>query len=141
MARILLIDDDISVRTILRLTLTHFGHTVTEAVNGREGLKLFVGSGGHAHDLVLTDIVMPEQDGLGFLIELRKQRSPVKIIAMSAGGRIGAADYLQNARLLGAQRVLTKPFSQAVLLATIGELLPPDAAPAIRPCWSTAPVA
>lgn len=130
MARILLIDDDRSVRTILRLTLVHFGHAVTEAANGREGLALFVDTGSGAHDLVITDIVMPEHDGLEFLIELRKRRNVTKVIAMSGGGRMSAADYLHNARLLGANRVLAKPFSNEVLLAAIGELLPPGAGPA-----------
>ena len=129
MARILLIDDDHAVRTILRLTLIHYGHAVTEAANGREGLAVFVSSGGGAHDLVITDIIMPEQDGLEFLIELRKRHGETKVIAMSGGGRMSAEDYLHNAQLLGASRVLAKPFSNELLLAAIGELLPPRAGP------------
>src|SRR5471030_3027511 len=89
MARILLIDDDDSVRTMLRQTLTHFGHTVIEARNGKEGLALFPHA---AADLVITDIVMPEQEGLGVLLEWRSKEPPVKIIAMSGGGRINATD-------------------------------------------------
>ncbi len=85
MARILLIDDDDSVRTMLRLTLAHFGHTVIEARNGKEGLELFQ----HANaDLVITDIVMPEKEGLEVLMELRKKHPPVKIIAISGGATI-----------------------------------------------------
>jgi DNA-binding response OmpR family regulator len=128
MARILLIDDDDDVRTMLRLTLTHFGHTVIEADNGRKGLELFE----HAHaDLVITDIVMPEKEGIQVLIELRdKQVPPVKIIAISGGGRQNATDYLRLARLMGAAKVLAKPFSNEVLIAAINELLPGGGAPA-----------
>jgi CheY-like chemotaxis protein len=83
MARILLIDDDEPVRTTLRLTLEHFGHTVIEARDGTEGLALFQ----HANaDLVITDIVMPEKDGLEVLRELRRMHPSVKIIAISGPG-------------------------------------------------------
>lgn len=124
MLRILLIDDDHDVRSMLRQTLTHFGHTVIEARNGREGLELFA----HANaDLVITDIVMPEKEGLEVLMELRSKRPPVKIIAISGGGRVSAADYLHMATQMGAAKVLAKPFSTAALLAAIAELLPEDA--------------
>ena len=124
MARILLIDDDESVRTMLRLTLAHFGHTVIEAHNGKEGLELFR----HANaDLLITDIVMPEKEGLEVLMELRKKHPPVKIIAISGG------DYLHMAKLMGAAKVLAKPFSTNVLIAAIDELLPGDGAPAQPP--------
>lgn len=114
MARILLIEDDDSVRTMLRLTLDHFGHTVIEARNGKEGLALFQ----HANiDLLITDIVMPEKEGLEVLMELRKRNPPVKIIAISGG------DYLQMAKLMGAAKVLAKPFSSDVLIAAIDDLL------------------
>jgi DNA-binding response OmpR family regulator len=124
MARILLIDDDDSVRTMLRLTLDHFGHTVIEARNGKEGLELFQ----HANaDLVITDIVMPEKEGLEVLMELRKKHPPVKIIAISGG------DYLHMAKLMGAAKVLAKPFSTNILIAAIDELLPGGGAPARPP--------
>jgi DNA-binding response OmpR family regulator len=124
MARILLIDDDDSVRTMLSLTLAHFGHTVIEACNGKEGLELFQ----HADaDLLITDIVMPEKEGLEVLMELRKKRPPVKIIAISGG------DYLHMAKLMGAAKVLAKPFSSDVLIAAIDELLPGGGASAQSP--------
>ena len=122
MARILLIDDDDAVRKMLRLTLTHFGHTVIEARNGKEGLELFKPA---KVDLVITDIVMPEKEGLEVLMELRTKQLPmVKVIAISGGGRMSARDNLHMARLLGAGKVLTKPFSNEVLIAAINELLP-----------------
>jgi DNA-binding response OmpR family regulator len=127
MPRILLIEDDNDVRTMLRLTLAHFGHTVIEASNGREGLELFNTANA---DLVITDIVMPEKEGLEILIELReRQVPPVKIIAISGGGQRKAADYLRLAKLMGAARVLAKPFSSEVLIATIDELLSGSEAP------------
>jgi CheY-like chemotaxis protein len=106
MARILVIDDDEPVRTTVRETLEHFGHTVIEARNGTEGLALF----SHAHaDLVITDIVMPEKDGLEVLRELRSMRPSVKIIAISGAGRDRGAVYLNTAKLMGAATVLPKP--------------------------------
>jgi CheY-like chemotaxis protein len=124
MARILLIDDDDSFRTMLRLTLVHFGYTVIEARNGKEGLALFKEANA---DLVITDIVMPEKEGLEVLMELRrKQPPPVKIIAISGGARVNIADNLRMAKLLGAAKVLTKPFSNEALIAAINELLPGD---------------
>ena len=120
MARILLIDDDDDVRTMLRQTLTHFGHTVIEARNGKEGLELFP----HAEaDLVITDIVMPEVEGIEVLMTLRNMEPPVKMIAMSGGGRVSAANYLHMAKQLGAAKVLAKPFSSEALMAAINEVL------------------
>jgi CheY-like chemotaxis protein len=116
MARILLIDDDDPLRTMLALTLRHFGHTVTEARNGREGLDLFAQAGA---DLVITDIVMPEVEGIEVLRTLRTTRPPAKIIAMSGGGRGNAADYLRIARQLGATQVLAKPFTNETLKAAV----------------------
>ena len=130
MARILLIDDDDSVRTTLCLTLTHHGHTVIEARNGKEGLDRFADAGA---DLVITDIVMPEKEGFEVLMELRKERPPVKIIAISDGGRQSAASYLKTAKFMGAAKVLAKPISNAALMAAINELLPGGGAPAQSP--------
>ena len=128
MARILLIDDDDSLRTALRLTLTHFGHTVIEARNGKEGMQLFPHA---AADLVITDIVMPEKEGLEVLMELRTQVPPVKVIAISGGGRVSPDDYLRIAEKMGAAKVLAKPFSNADLMAAIDALLSSgEAAPA-----------
>jgi DNA-binding response OmpR family regulator len=121
-ASILIIEDDNTVRNMLRLTLAHFGHTVIDARNGKEGLALFKEANA---DLIITDIMMPDKDGLEVLRELRKKHvSPVKIIAISGGGRQSAADNLKMAKLLGASKVLAKPFSNEMLMAAINELLP-----------------
>jgi DNA-binding response OmpR family regulator len=121
MARILLIDDDDLVRRVLCLVLLNHGHTVIEASNGKDGLELFKTANA---DLVITDIVMPGKEGTEVLLELRKKTPPVKIIAISGGGRQGTADYLKVARHLGAAKVLSKPFSGDELLAAISEVLP-----------------
>jgi CheY-like chemotaxis protein len=120
MARILLIEDNDSVRTILYLTLVHYGHDVVEARNGREGLDLFRQANA---DLVITDIVMPEKEGFEVLMKLRRKRPSLKIIAISGGGLHNAAHYLHTAKLLGAAKVLAKPFSNEVLMAAVNELL------------------
>jgi len=120
MARILLIDDDQAVRSVMCLTLAHFGHTVTEARNGREGIKLFDQID---VDLLITDIVMPEADGLEVLMEVAKRRPTLRIIAISGGGRQNAGDHLHVAKLLGATNVLAKPFSTEALLAAVNEAL------------------
>jgi CheY-like chemotaxis protein len=124
MARILLIDDDDDMRTMLGLTLTHFGHTVIEAQNGKQGLAIFAQANA---DLVMTDMVMPEKEGIEVVIELRKNNPDLKIIAMSGGGRGSGTGYLLAAKGLGANKVLAKPFSNEELNAAIGELLPDTA--------------
>lgn len=123
MARILLIDDDNSFRTMLGLTLAHFGHVVIEARDGKEGLELFPAA---RADLVITDIVMPEKEGLEVLMELRKQQPPVKIIAISGGARNRSTGYLQIAEALGASKILEKPFSNGELMNAVNELLSMD---------------
>jgi DNA-binding response OmpR family regulator len=117
MARILLIEDNDPVRALLRENLELEGHAVIEARDGQEGLDLFRQAGA---DLVITDIVMPEKEGLAVLMELRNAHPPVNVIAISGGGR----DYLATGGLLGAAKVLLKPFPIAVLIAAIDELLP-----------------
>ena len=123
MAQILLIDDDDTVRTLLYLTLTNFGHTVVEASNGKEGLELFKTANA---DLVITDIVMPEKEGFEVMMKIKKKQPALKIIAISGGGLHNAEHYLHTAKLLGAAKVLTKPFSTEVLMAAVNALLPPQ---------------
>jgi len=120
MARILLIDDDDAVRTALRLMLVHFGHTVIEANNGKEGLRIYSADGA---DLLIADILMPEKDGLEVLISLRKTNPSLKIIAISGGSHQSPTNILRAARFLGASRVLAKPFSSDVLKTAVDELL------------------
>lgn len=105
---------------MLRLALMHHGHSVVEARNGREGVGLFAGADA---DIVITDIVMPEMEGIELISEMRRREPRVKIIAISGGGRNSPADYLQLAKMLGASRVLAKPFSNDALITAVSEVL------------------
>ena len=114
--RVLLIEDDASVRRIVRKMLERGRHEVAEAENGRVGLDRLRDG---AFDLVITDIVMPEMDGIETLIELRKHYPTLAVIAMSGGGRTGNMDVLGSAEKLGAFAVLHKPFTIDVLTTAI----------------------
>ena len=120
MAKILLIEDDAAVRAVLCDTLLRFGHGVTQARNGKEGLALLAVA---APDLVITDIIMPEQEGLAVLLEVKTKWPAVKLIAMSGGGRQNPAEYLRLATFFGAARTLMKPFSNLVLSEAISAVL------------------
>jgi CheY-like chemotaxis protein len=116
MSCILLIDDDETIRSSLRLTLEQFGHSVVEARNGLEALAQL---GTAPFALALVDIIMPERDGFETIILLRQKAPALKIIAMSGGGRMSSDDYLGIARRRGANRVLQKPFAVGELRAAI----------------------
>jgi CheY-like chemotaxis protein len=116
--RILLIEDDVQVRQMLGNVLARSGHTVTPAANGAIGLKLWREQGA---DLVLTDIQMPETDGIEVILQLRTFAPQLPVIAMSGGDRSGALDLLGDARLLGAVAMLKKPFSSEALLQAIAK--------------------
>jgi CheY-like chemotaxis protein len=120
MSRILLIDDELMFRETLRAALEGMGHEVTEAGDGRKALGLYLPS---RFDLVITDLIMPEVEGIETIIELRKLNPKVKIIAMSGGGRVTSVDYLQIARQIGAKKILVKPFQYEELKAVIDEML------------------
>ena len=120
MARILVVEDDELMRKMIRTALVKFGHIVIEAREGREAVRLFRGE---TPDLVLTDIIMPDQEGLETVVALRRILPDVKIIAMSGGGRGSAQDYLLLARQLGAKAALSKPFATETLLKTVDEVL------------------
>lgn len=108
MAGILLVEDDDDMRLMLKDALEKRKHLITEASNGREALIKFKSS---LTDLVITDLLMPEQDGIGLIMELRKLKPEIKIIAISGGGKIGPSNYLNVAKALGADAVFPKPFN------------------------------
>ena len=116
MTRILLVDDDELLRRMLRLTLIKMGHVVIEAVNGNEALRLCQTE---PPDIVLTDLIMPEKEGIETIREMRQLHPDVKIIAMSGGGRGNAKDYLVVAKRLGAAHTLNKPFTNEELAGAI----------------------
>ena len=100
--------------------LSDAGYTVTTASGGVEALKLIHNN---PFDLVITDLIMPDKEGLEIIMALCRHTPRPKIIAMSGGGRIDAKEYLAPARLLGAQRTLAKPFSNAELLEAVAQVL------------------
>ena len=120
MPHILLVDDDDLFRKMLRLTLLKMGHKVTEACNGKEAILA------HKHepaDVVMTDLIMPEQEGLETIRTLKRTEPTLRIVAMSGGGRAGAPDFLQMAKGLGADRILLKPFTNDELTTALNDLV------------------
>jgi CheY-like chemotaxis protein len=120
MVHILVIEDDDSVRGALSQTLERLGYAVASASNGREGLQRALE---HTPDLVITDLIMPDTEGLETIIELRRRSPQVKIIAISGGGRLSNENYLSVARKFGAHGTLAKPFSREELKAAISAAL------------------
>lgn len=120
MARVLVIDDDDDLRQMLCEVLTRAGHEAIGAANGWVGVARYRES---RADVVITDIFMPECDGLETIREIRREFPCVRIIATSGGGRRSNFDYLPTALALGAWRTMNKPFSPAELLATVAEAL------------------
>ena len=120
MKRILVIDDDAHVRVTLGAILGRLGFEVVSAEDGREGLDLFQQL---APDLVITDIIMPEQDGIATIARAREQSPQTRIIAISGGGRLGNSDMLKLARAAGADDILAKPFAVADLIAVVTRTL------------------
>jgi DNA-binding response OmpR family regulator len=119
-AHILVIDDEQAITTVMRQILEQAGHQVLVAPDGKVAMKM---CDAHPIDLVITDIWMPEQDGLETIIQLRHRSSVPKILAMSGGGRYGLVEFLKMAQQLGANRTLHKPFSQQDLLDAVNGLL------------------
>jgi CheY-like chemotaxis protein len=114
--RILVIEDDPMARIAIVQILKVSGYEVIEADNGRRGIELFEGE---APDLVVTDIIMPEKEGLETIMHLRGLRPGQKIIAISGGGRLFNTDFLQMASRLGADAILAKPFEPEELIDKI----------------------
>jgi DNA-binding response OmpR family regulator len=105
---------------MLRGFLELNGYQVVEATDGRSGIRQFEAT---LPDLVITDIVMPGQEGISTIMEMRKKKQGARIIAMSGGGSAGPGNYLEMARRLGADRVFMKPLNLAALLEAVRALL------------------
>lgn len=121
MPKILVIEDDDQIRTLIRKMLENeTDYNVIEAADGNQGITQFKK---HVPDLVITDIIMPDKEGIETIKDLRKEFSEVKIIAISGGGRIGPYDYLDLAKRLGASEVFEKPFDLKELVAAVKKLL------------------
>jgi len=118
MPRILIIDDDVAVRTTVRHLLERAGYQIVEAGDGREGSRMLDGV-----DLVITDLLMPEVDGVDLLGMIRREGRTVPVIAMSGGGKVDSKSYLDVAKALGAFATIAKPFELEHLLSTVRDAL------------------
>jgi CheY-like chemotaxis protein len=114
LTKILLVEDEEAVRSMLKAVLEDEGYQIQEASNGKEALQSYASS---PADLILTDIVMPDTEGIEMIMKLRKSDPKVKIVAMSGG------NYLTLAKRLGADHILEKPFSNQALLDTVKIML------------------
>lgn len=120
MAGILIVEDDKELREMLKTALLRQNYTVLEAANGKTAIAHFKPL---VTDLVITDLIMPEEDGLKVVIKLRELKPSIKIIAISGGGKVGPGSYLNLAKALGADATYSKPFSINELVLRIGQLL------------------
>ncbi len=120
MKRILVVDDDPGMREMVKLLLNDEGYHVFEAANGKHAMECLKNE---SPDLVITDIIMEEMDGVEIIMEIRENYPDIKIIAMSGGSKISAAHYLESASDLGADYAFTKPFALPDMLKAIKELI------------------
>jgi DNA-binding response OmpR family regulator len=120
MAGILIVEDDRELREMIAISLKRRKFTVIEAGNGKEAIMHFKPS---ITDLVVTDIIMPDEDGLKVIMKLRELKPSIKVIAISGGGKAGPGSYLNLAKALGADAIFSKPFSLNDLVERIENML------------------
>lgn len=121
MAKILVVDDEAPIRTLVAKILLKDGHEVLEAENGQAACDLFSNAG---VELIITDLVMPEKNGIEMILELKKSNPSVKVIAISGGvGFSGYFDLLSVARLLGAKHIIKKPFTVDEIRKAVNDML------------------
>jgi Response regulator containing CheY-like receiver, AAA-type ATPase, and DNA-binding domains len=120
MPGVLIVEDDKELREMLKLSLLRRNFTVLEAENGKAAITHFKPL---ITDIVVTDLIMPEEDGLKVVIKLRELKPSIKIIAISGGGKVGPGSYLNLAKALGADAIYSKPFSINDLITKIEQLL------------------
>ena len=122
MARVLVIDDDPIVRTLVSNLLEARGHDVSVAADGRLGMKAIEASG--AYDLIITDMVMPNQEGMETIVAIRRSHPRIPVLAISGSRTVGQrGDYLDAARMFGAAATLPKPIVPEVLVEAVERLL------------------
>ncbi len=116
---ILVVDDEPMIREGLKVALEMEGHRATTACDGNEAIRLVEEN---RPQLIITDIIMPESDGIEVITTVKEKNPEIKILAISGGGRISAKDHLHIAKQLGASGVLAKPFSTEDLICEINKL-------------------
>jgi two-component system chemotaxis response regulator CheY len=119
MSMILVVDDDDFIRLLLRRTLERAGYSVSEAMNGKEAMRLYAEL---KPACVITDLVMPEQEGIETIMQMRQHPHTAPIIATSGQFDSMAAHYLKVAQSLGADAVLQKPFTVEQILQLVAQL-------------------
>lgn len=120
MVRILIVDDEPSVRDMVVAMIEPTGYQVIEAGNGAEACTACKEV---SVDLIITDIVMPVKNGIDLIMEVKKEYPDISVIAMSGGGGItGRYDYLEIAKLVGAKNILKKPFDMADLRSAVDNI-------------------
>jgi len=121
MKTILIVDDEPSVRFMIKEMIEPVGYEVIEAGDGAEAYNI---CNNNALDLIVSDIVMPEKNGIDLIIQLKKEFPSIPVIAISGGGGVaGHYDYLEIAKLVGANNILKKPFSAKEICAHIENAL------------------
>ncbi len=118
--RILVIDDESEIRKMLCKMLIDEGYDVVDAANGKEGLQKIKEDPEIC--LVITDVIMPEHEGIEAIHNIKKEFSQVRILAISGGGKFDPNNYLRIAKLSGADLTMSKPFSPEELLNAVQEL-------------------
>jgi DNA-binding response OmpR family regulator len=118
--KILLIEDDEVFHAVITGAVTAQGHEIAIAPNGDDGMKKLRSE---KFDLIITDILMPNKDGIEIIQEIRESDPDVRILAISSGGRVGFSSFLKLAEIMGANACLEKPFSSAGLLEKINEAM------------------
>lgn len=121
MAKILIVDDEQQIRTMLSHILARDEHELIMAENGQQGCNLYRE---HHPDIVITDLVMPNKNGIDMILELKSEFPDIRVLAISGGGGItGSFDYLPIAKLVGAMHILKKPFNLEELKTAVKDIL------------------
>ena len=120
MSHILVIDDDEHIRELINIMLEGEGHSVVLAEDGMIGLKRLEQE---TFDLIITDIIMPNQEGIETIVQIKAKNPEAKILAISGGGRIGSTNYLTLAENFGVDKTMSKPFYHKDFIGCIKELL------------------
>lgn len=120
MKKILLVDDEGAIRSMVSAVLKKEGRSFVEACNGTEAQAFLAAD---SYDLVISDVIMPDCDGIELVMSIRRKQPDVPVIVMSGGGRVQANHYLNLAKKLGAVRVFEKPFDTTMLRQSVNEIL------------------
>jgi DNA-binding NtrC family response regulator len=121
--KVLIIDDEVRIRELIRMWLEREGYEVFEAENGKKGIEAHLSS---FVELVICDLIMPVQEGIETITHFRDQFPNVGLIAISGGGKIGSDSYLAIAEQLGAWKVFTKPLDMPSLIKAVREWQVPE---------------